>query len=307
MIMRTALRILLLSLLASQLMTTAASGETMIKMSLEEKVRAADLVVQGSIIDATARWGDESHSVIYTDYIVEVEEVLKGEVTGRTIVVTQQGGTLDGVSLQVGSNPELITGDRVVLFLAAADFLKGMARGDNRPKYSIVGVAQGTYYIVPGDQGAVAFQDFARLAIVPRPDLEVTERSRAEALRVELTLLRQAAERHPEDRSLARRVAQAEALLGPALQPPKRKQASDAQRSAVAEAQVDLGAKSPPPAAAPVEPDEEVSDTPPDEAQRERALSAAVEEHADRFMEVVEPIPLQELKERIKEASREAQ
>lgn len=99
---------------------------------------------------------------------------------------------LHRVALRVGSNPELLEGDEVILMLAKADFLHGMARGDSRPKYTIVGMAQGTYYL-SRDRG-VAFRDYAQLAIVPRPDLKPAQNPPAtkEVLGAEIERLREA-------------------------------------------------------------------------------------------------------------------
>ena len=294
-------------LIVACLLAGSVSAVTMLAMTLEEKVKASDLGIQGRVLDASSRWGDKDRSVIYTDYVIEIEDVLHGKAGGKTVVVTQQGGALAGVILQVGSNPEIVKGDRVILILAKADFLKGMARGDDRPKYTIVGVAQGTYYVVKGEKGNTAFRDYARLAIVPRPDLEPSKRSRVEALKAEIEILRREYKRNPEDRSLARRLAQAEALMKSAPETPKRKPVSDKKLPTDKEKILDLGGKPPAPPATPKEEAEELRDAPSDVADREQALKKALELHASRFKRIVAPIPLDELKKSIREISRRIQ
>ncbi len=56
-----------------------------------------------------------------TDYIIEVERVLKGDVPGSTLVVRVPGGVRpDGVGLKVWGAPEMATGESALLFLAPA-------------------------------------------------------------------------------------------------------------------------------------------------------------------------------------------
>jgi hypothetical protein len=291
-------RFLVLLILALPL--APARGETMIEMTLEEKVRASDLVVHGRVVEVSSRWSEGKGSMVWTDYVVDIMDVLHGDAEGDRVVVTQQGGILEGVALEVGSNPELIEGDEVVLFLAEGDFLSEQERGGDRTAYTIVGVAQGAYYVVAREGENVAVRDYGRLAIVPR-ELAPTESppSFGSAFEGELERLRAAVERNPEDRDLARRLAQAERLLGAASPPPGRKPAEGA-----AERRLDLGAK-PIPAEQAIEQGEVEGDAPPGLRQREAASAKALQEQLQRFERLVEPVPLQELKERIRDVSRQ--
>jgi hypothetical protein len=57
-----------------------------------------------------------------TDYIVEVEQVLKGDIPGSTIVVRVPGGVRpDGVGLKIWGAPELASGESALLFLSPED------------------------------------------------------------------------------------------------------------------------------------------------------------------------------------------
>jgi hypothetical protein len=281
----------------------AARGETMLEMPLKAVVDASQLAVHGRVVDARSRWGDDRHSTIWTDYTVRIEEVLKGKAPGDTVVVTQQGGALEGVVLRVGSNPDLRVGDEVVVMLTRADFLKGMARGDSRPKYTIVGVAQGTYFVVRQGDKATAFKDYARLAVLPRPD---TPRSAeqpplTDLLKAEVERLRAAVKRNPKDPELARRLAEAESLLASAPPARKRKEEKAApERKDRSSSVRDLSGK---PQPVQTEAVQGPGDAPADVAEREKALAQVVEAQAARFKQIVEPIPLVELKQRIRQAA----
>jgi hypothetical protein len=59
---------------------------------------------------------------IATDYLVEVERVLKGDVPGSTVVVRVAGGIdpPSGLGLKIWGSPELAAGERAILFLLPA-------------------------------------------------------------------------------------------------------------------------------------------------------------------------------------------
>ncbi|HEX5758233.1 MAG TPA: matrixin family metalloprotease, partial [Thermoanaerobaculia bacterium] len=55
---------------------------------------------------------------IATDYVVEVEEVVKGDLPGSTVVVRVPGGEADGgLALRVSGAPRFAAGERALLFL----------------------------------------------------------------------------------------------------------------------------------------------------------------------------------------------
>lgn len=57
-----------------------------------------------------------------TDYLVEVERVLKGDLPGSTVVVRVPGGVgPDGIGLKVWGAPEFAEGERALLFLNPAE------------------------------------------------------------------------------------------------------------------------------------------------------------------------------------------
>ena len=87
-----------------------------------------------------------------TDFIVRVEEVLKGGVAGDTIVVRQLGGARpDGLAMRVGGLRMLREGQRVLLFLADQD------SGEDRVDvvYRTVDFALGIFFEVPAEGRAL--------------------------------------------------------------------------------------------------------------------------------------------------------
>jgi hypothetical protein len=74
----------------------------------------ADVVVVATVLGASAHKG--SDDMLYTDYQLRVEEVLKGQA-GADVVVSELGGFLNGRGSVVAGAPRYETGARVVAFL----------------------------------------------------------------------------------------------------------------------------------------------------------------------------------------------
>ena len=105
----------------------------------------------------------------FTDYGVQVEEVLKGFVPGGTILVRQPGGVgPDGVAMRILGLPMLAEGDRVLLFLDPADGL-----------YRPVELALGMFFEVQAGDRVLLLREPSLQGEVPEPDdPEAAERAR---------------------------------------------------------------------------------------------------------------------------------
>jgi Matrixin. len=95
----------------------------------DEMITESDLIVKGRVKEiSAARWttsdgkAPKSESMmdysLFHDVIVEVDEIYKGELTGRTqeITVRQPGGAL-GNARQTASVPDYCIGEEVILYL----------------------------------------------------------------------------------------------------------------------------------------------------------------------------------------------
>jgi len=80
-----------------------------------EMLDRADVVVVGRVISASAR--ESADRMIYTDATLRVEQVLKGNVAGETITVSELGGFANGHGAVVPGSATYATGSRVVAFL----------------------------------------------------------------------------------------------------------------------------------------------------------------------------------------------
>ena len=119
----TSLRVLLPCLtalvLAALLVAPGLWASSYVMTTDGELVERANVIVLGRVIAAEPALGT---SLPQTEYFIEVEEVLKGYVTGNTIPVRVLGGnTRDGRALRVSGMPRFATEEAVLLFLKTGD------------------------------------------------------------------------------------------------------------------------------------------------------------------------------------------
>jgi len=100
--------------------TSPAAAVTYVLPSDESMVDSGSAIVFGRILSAAPAPDDPRLPA--TDFTIDVEEVLKGHVAGRSVIVRQLGGTrTDGLAMLVAGLPILLEGERVLLFLSERD------------------------------------------------------------------------------------------------------------------------------------------------------------------------------------------
>jgi hypothetical protein len=113
--------------------------------TLQRLTAEAHSVVVGRARSVQSTWQENEHGdrIIQSAVLVEVDETLKGRPE-RSHWLRLEGGTIDGVTLEVSGEPELRVGERAVLFLE-----------NERPNVGRV---------LGGDEGVLALddQDFVR-------------------------------------------------------------------------------------------------------------------------------------------------
>jgi hypothetical protein len=112
-----------------------AFGTTLIAMDVPALTRAADLVVLGKVVRVESRWTEDKRRIM-TDSEIVVSDVLKGNITSKTVVAMQPGGVVGDVGQMVHGTATFTLGDEVVVFLEK--------RGD---RAFVVGMAQGRFLV----------------------------------------------------------------------------------------------------------------------------------------------------------------
>lgn len=118
-------------------MAAPATASTFVAMSDSQLVRQADAVVQGRVIELRSRWSD-SGRLIFTDALVEVDDVIVGKAN-RRVVVRTPGGEVGGYTVEAIGFPKLEKGEQVLLFLTRD--------GEDGPS-RVLGYQQGHFRIV---------------------------------------------------------------------------------------------------------------------------------------------------------------
>ncbi len=84
-------------------------------LSFHELVSKSSQIVTGRVVGSSVSWGSE-HKFIWTRYEISVDRVLKGPHQ-KTLIVSEPGGTLDGVTMRIAGAVSYTSGERVALFL----------------------------------------------------------------------------------------------------------------------------------------------------------------------------------------------
>ena len=84
---------LLLSCLFIAQAALADKNLHMVPVSLEERISASEMVVEGEVISKRSFW-DARHENIYTSNIIKVYKVFKGTLQQQEIEIITEGGTV---------------------------------------------------------------------------------------------------------------------------------------------------------------------------------------------------------------------
>ena len=126
--------------LATLCFPRAALATQVVPLTLEQMVRGSSDIVVASVLSAESRWGDASKRWMLTDYTIEVEQVVLGNVlAGGRVKVTFWGGTIGGEIQRIAGMQLPAVGERHVLMLEP-----GWAKANGSP---IVGLDQGLFRI----------------------------------------------------------------------------------------------------------------------------------------------------------------
>ena len=120
--LRRVLRSLLLGGLGAAVSVVLSAGSAAAQSaSLEERVRGADKVVVATARSITASWRENEFGdrLIVSRVLLDVQETLRGGGAGQ-MWLDVEGGTLDGLTLQVSGQRVPEVGDRGVFMLAPA-------------------------------------------------------------------------------------------------------------------------------------------------------------------------------------------
>lgn len=136
-------------MLASNLLIAQAT--TFFEQPFPETVEQAPNIVRGRVGMSYSNWavGSDGTRRIYTYTELLLDETLKGNPSGKTIVIRELGGEKDGVGMRIAGSAQFDRGEEVVVLLndAGSDGsfdVNGMMMG----KYNIERDTNGVEYLV---------------------------------------------------------------------------------------------------------------------------------------------------------------
>ena len=146
--------------------TMGIQAET-ITMQRMEMIQRSEVVFVGRVTEKNARW-NERGNLIFTDYTVVVQQVLKGQIVEESIVLSFAGGQIGNTGHSVSGVPELNVGE--VSLLMVPDL--------KLPRMSpLTGSFQGHYsaVTVAGRNAPVTFNGFNRAELIDGEPVEFSE------------------------------------------------------------------------------------------------------------------------------------
>lgn len=130
--------------------STLCSATSFIQQPFPDTVEDAPVIVRGKTGKATANWGiaADGGKRIYTFNDLEVQEVLKGTLLEKSIVIRELGGEKDGMGMHVAGASHFDAGEDVVVFLSEQNAENSYdVRGLMMGKYNIKQTPTGKEYL----------------------------------------------------------------------------------------------------------------------------------------------------------------
>ena len=136
MLMRRLAPVLWILLAATLSLAPPADATSVVGMNLRQLVAGSPSIVYGTVVSAECRW-NEDRTMIVTDVRILVVDALKGAALPE-VVLTQPGGVIGKLAVDVPGASAFRPGEEAVLFLAPG------AGG----RLSVNGLAQGRFDVI---------------------------------------------------------------------------------------------------------------------------------------------------------------
>jgi hypothetical protein len=105
-------------------------------VAVDTLTQQSDRIVRGKVRNLSSRAGRNEYGdeLIYSDIYISVTEALKGDRSD--LILTVEGGTVNGITLTVSDSPEFRIGEEILVFVKK-DVLTNRPFGGLRSKYTI--------------------------------------------------------------------------------------------------------------------------------------------------------------------------
>jgi hypothetical protein len=113
-----------------------------IKVDIKDLSKDADLIITGKVSQQISSW-NEDKTRIYTIATVQVEDYIKGNVTGNSVSVKYLGGEVGDVGETYSHIPTFVNNEEVLIFLK---------KNENKSDYSVLYGEEGKISLVNDSQ-----------------------------------------------------------------------------------------------------------------------------------------------------------
>jgi hypothetical protein len=156
---RSALLLLVASIVLVALRPTSVDASTVLKMRIEDLAARCEIALVARVTSSSASIDATGH--IATDYALDVERTLVGTHAAHRTIRIPGGVLADGRGMVIPGMPTLAVGERAILFLSESN-----VRGERLP----IGLAQGRMRIVSALDGTLS-------VVCETSDLELVDES----------------------------------------------------------------------------------------------------------------------------------
>lgn len=108
--------------------------------NIKELSEDSDIIIKGyvtsseNILDLQ---GKLDTPMVFTDYKIEVAQVIKGDIKEKEVIVRQTGGTYYGVRQEISDDPLMQKGTTMILFLKEFDYNQYYITGGPQGRYEV--------------------------------------------------------------------------------------------------------------------------------------------------------------------------
>lgn len=107
---------------------------------IKELSEDSDIIIKGYVVSSENildLLGNLCTPMAFTDYKIQVTQVIKGDIKEKEVIVRQTGGTYVGVKQEISDDPLMQKGTTMILFLKEFDYNQYYITGGPQGRYEV--------------------------------------------------------------------------------------------------------------------------------------------------------------------------
>ena len=131
---------------------------------IQSLAQQSDAIVVGKVSTVRSEWNADKTRIV-TKVSVDVDEYVKGQSTGKTMVITHMGGEVDGVGELYTSAPHFSAGEDVLVFVKKDSKNNLNVAGGNEGKIKIIKNESTGERMIQGNVSLNSFTNMVKSAV----------------------------------------------------------------------------------------------------------------------------------------------